>query len=185
VAGVELLVSAVGGVVIVVLAWFFFGPRQARRAEVWGGVQRVEVTVKGGYSPDLIRVQQGVPLRLVFDRQESSDCSARVVFPDFGVSRSLAAFGRTTVELLPERSGEYGFACGMNMLHGTLVVEPSGNGAGNWWAMGMGRRLVSRRGSRSWRTRVTPIRPPGLSAWARLWRWGRRVGWSSLCVAAG
>jgi Cu+-exporting ATPase len=51
-----------------------------------------------------------------------------VVFPDFGVSRSLAAFGRTTVELLPTKSGEFGFACGMNMLHGTLVVE-AGDGA--------------------------------------------------------
>jgi Cu+-exporting ATPase len=113
-------------VLIAVLAWFFFGSKQARRAEVWGGVQQVEITVKGGYSPNLIRVQQGVPLRLVFDRQENSDCSSRVVFPDFGVSKSLAAFGRTTVELLPQRSGEYGFACGMNMLHGTLVVEPAG-----------------------------------------------------------
>ncbi|HEY5987238.1 MAG TPA: cupredoxin domain-containing protein, partial [Streptosporangiaceae bacterium] len=116
--GVELLVSAAGGVLIAVLAWFFFGPKQARRAEVRGGVQVVEITVKGGYSPNLIRVQAGVPLRLVFDRQEAGDCSSRVVFPDFGVSRSLAAFGRTTVELLPQRSGEYGFACGMNMLHG-------------------------------------------------------------------
>ena len=128
--GVEILVTAVGGVLIAVLAWFFFGPKQARRAELRGGVQEVEITVKGGYSPNLIRVREGVPLRLVFDRQENSDCSSRVVFPDFGVSSSLAAFGRTTVELVPQRSGEYGFACGMNMLHGTLVVEPSGNGHG-------------------------------------------------------
>ncbi|MGH2726244.1 MAG: heavy metal translocating P-type ATPase, partial [Actinomycetota bacterium] len=75
-----------------------------------------------------IRVRQGVPLRLVFDRQENSDCSSRVVFPDFGVSKSLRAFGKTTVELLPDRSGEFGFACGMNMLHGTLVVESDGDG---------------------------------------------------------
>ena len=129
--GVEILVSAAGGVLIAILAWFFFGPKQARRAEVRGGVQQVEISVKGGYSPNLIRVQAGVPLRLVFDRQEAGDCSSRVVFPDFGVSKSLAAFGRTTVELLPQRSGEYGFACGMNMLHGTLVVEPA-DGNGRW-----------------------------------------------------
>jgi len=92
-------------------------------------VQEIQIMVKGGYSPNLIRVQEGVPLRLVFDRQENSDCSARVVFPDFGVSRSLAAFGRTTVELLPTRAGQFGFACGMNMLHGTLVVE-AGDGDG-------------------------------------------------------
>ncbi len=121
--GAQILVTAGGAALIAALAWFFFGPKQARRAEVRGGVQEVEITVKGGYSPNLIRVQAGVPLRLVFDRQENSDCSSRVVFPDFGVSKSLAAFGRTTVEFTPTEAGEFGFACGMNMLHGTLLVE--------------------------------------------------------------
>ena len=128
--GTQILVTAGGVALIAVLGWFFFGPKQARRAELRGGFQEVEITVKGGYSPNLIRVQEGVPLRLVFDRQENSDCSSRVVFPDFGVSKSLAAFGRTTVELRPTRAGEFGFACGMNMLHGTLLVEP-GDGDGN------------------------------------------------------
>src|SRR5512132_3152722 len=127
--GTEILVTGLGVGLIALLSWFFFGPKQARRAEVRGGLQEVEITVKGGYSPNLIRVKEGVPLRLVFDRQEISDCSSRVVFPDFGVSKSLAAFDRTTVEVLPARTGEFGFACGMNMLHGTLVVE-AGNGSG-------------------------------------------------------
>jgi Cu+-exporting ATPase len=128
--GTEILVAAGGAALIGALAYFFFGPKDARRAEVRGGIQEVEITVKGGYSPSLIRVQQGVPLRLVFDRQENNDCSSRVVFPDFGVGKSLAAFGRTVVELTPTRTGEFGFACGMNMLHGTLVVE-AGNGNGS------------------------------------------------------
>ena len=105
------------------LGWFFFGPRKARRAEVSGDTQEVTVTVRGGYSPDLIRVQEGVPLRLHFDRQESGDCTSRVVFPDFAVSKTLPAFTTTTLEFTPDRTGEFGFACGMNMVHGTLVVE--------------------------------------------------------------
>jgi P-type Cu+ transporter len=119
----EILVTAGGAALIVALGWFFFGPKQARRAEVRGNVQEVQIDVKGGYSPNLIRVHQGVPLRLVFDRHENSECSSRVVFPDFGVSKSLAAFGRTPVELMPAQAGEFGFACGMNMLHGTVVVR--------------------------------------------------------------
>ena len=130
--GAEILVTVSGGGLIAALARFFFGPKEARRAEIRGDVQEVEILVKGGYSPNLIRVREGVPLRLVFDRQENSDCSSRVVFPDFQVSKSLAAFGKTTVEFVPEEVGEFGFACGMNMLHGTLVVEPSeGNGQGS------------------------------------------------------
>lgn len=91
-----------------------------------GGVQEVEIEVKGGYSPDLIRVKQGVPVRLVFDRQDNSGCTERVVFPDFGVGRSLAPFAKTTVELVPRDVGEFAWACGMNMLHGRLVVEADG-----------------------------------------------------------
>jgi P-type Cu+ transporter len=132
VTGAEVAVTAGGVVLIALLAWFFFGPKTARRAERRGGVQEVEITVKGGYSPDLIRVQRGVPLRLVFDRQESGDCTARVVFPDFHVSRSLRPFARTAVDLMPTEAGTFPFACGMNMVHGSLLVEdedgPDGGG---------------------------------------------------------
>jgi Cu+-exporting ATPase len=113
-------VVAIGG-----LGWFFFGPRRARSAQLEGGVQRMVVTVRGGYSPDVIKARQGVPLEMVFDRQEAGDCTSRVVFPDLMVSAALPAFQQTRVRLTPASAGTFGFACGMNMVHGTLVVEPS------------------------------------------------------------
>ena len=122
----EISVTIGGILLIAILAWYFFGPKKARDAEVRGDVQEIKITVKGGYSPDVIRVREGVPLRLIFDRQEASDCSSRVVFPDFQVSKSLPAFGTTTLEFTPDKSGEFGFACGMNMLHGTLIVAKDG-----------------------------------------------------------
>ena len=109
------------------LVRFFFGARESRRAELRDGVQELVVTVKGGYSPDRIEVTQGVPVRLVFDRQESGDCTSRVVFADFGINRSVPAYAQTTVELVPGEAGEFGFACGMNMVHGTLVVSDNGH----------------------------------------------------------
>lgn len=112
------------------LGWFFFGPKKAHTAVQIGNVQEVTVTVKGGYSPDLVRVRQGMPLRIIFDRQESGECTSRVIFPDFALNQSLAPYSRTTVELLPDRAGEFGFACGMNMVHGKLIVEPQANGHG-------------------------------------------------------
>jgi Cu+-exporting ATPase len=81
--------------------------------------------VRGGYHPDVIRVRQGVPVELVFDRQESGDCTSRVVFGDFALSAALPAFEQTTVRLTPARAGSFGFACGMNMVHGTLLVDPA------------------------------------------------------------
>jgi Cu+-exporting ATPase len=122
---VEIAVTFGGLGAIAFLAWFFFGPKQAQAARAKGNIQEIEVTVKGGYSPDVIRVKKGVPLRLIFDRQEAGDCSSRVVFPDFQASKTLPPFARTTLEFTPDKAGEFGFACGMNMLHGTLIVEES------------------------------------------------------------
>ncbi|MFF3958093.1 heavy metal translocating P-type ATPase [Streptomyces sp. NPDC001890] len=121
----DVVVVVLAAVLIAGLGWFFFGPRRARTARLEGGVQRVEVTVRGGYSPDVIRVRQGVPVEVVFDRQESGECTSRVVFPDLRVSAGLPAHARTTVRLPPPDVGSLGFACGMNMIHGTLIVEPA------------------------------------------------------------
>jgi Cu+-exporting ATPase len=119
----DLLVIGAGVLLIAFLAWYFFGPKEASQTQLVGRVQEIRVTVKGGYSPDLIRVRQSVPLRILFDRQESGECTSRVVFPDFAVNRSLPAYATTAVELIPKKAGKFGFACGMNMVHGTLVVE--------------------------------------------------------------
>ena len=67
--------------------------------------------------------KEGAPLRLVFDRQETSSCSEEVVIGDFGVRKFLPAFQKTVVELTPDHAGRFDFTCGMGMLHGTLVVE--------------------------------------------------------------
>ena len=119
------LVVIVGAVIaIAALGWFFFAPRRARRAGLENGVQRIEVRVRGGYSPDVIAVRAGIPVELVFDRQESGDCTSRVVFPSLQASAALPAFERTMVRLGPQQPGQVDFACGMNMIHGRLVVEP-------------------------------------------------------------
>jgi Cu+-exporting ATPase len=119
----DVLVIGAAAALLALLARYFFGPKKTGLAELRGGHQEANVMIKGGYDPSIIRVRQGVPLRIVFDRREASECSARVVFPDFAMSKALPAFGTTVVELTPERTGEFSFACGMNMLHGTLVVE--------------------------------------------------------------
>jgi P-type Cu+ transporter len=125
----DILVVVAAVAALAGLGWFFFGPRQATAAVLAGGVQRLDVTVNGGYRPEVIRVRQGVPVELTFDRQESGDCTSRVVFPDFRASATLPAHQRTTVRLDPDQAGEFGFACGMNMIHGTLLVEPAADGA--------------------------------------------------------
>ncbi|HEX2223659.1 MAG TPA: cupredoxin domain-containing protein [Thermoanaerobaculia bacterium] len=121
----EWLVVAAGLAAIVWVNWYFFLARRpaATAAAGFGGVQEVTIAVQGGYDPALVRVRQGSPVRLVFDRRETSGCSEEVVFPDFGIRKFLPAFQKTVVELKPEQAGTYEFTCGMSMLRGRLIVE--------------------------------------------------------------
>ena len=119
----QVSVTVAGAALIAVLARFFFRRRTAVDATAVGEAQEARIVVRGGYSPDVVRVRVGVPLRIVFDRQEDGDCSARVVFPELAVSYWLAPHAITVVELAVDRPGSYEFACGMNMIHGTLIAE--------------------------------------------------------------
>jgi plastocyanin domain-containing protein len=94
----------------------------AHSAEV-APLREVPVRVLGGYQPDTIRAEVGVPLRIVFRREESAACSEQVVFPAFGKSATLPPGERVAVDLLPEKPGEYEFTCAMGMLRGRLIVE--------------------------------------------------------------
>jgi len=66
------------------------------------GVQEVAITVKGGYTPDIIVVKAGQLLRMRFTRQESSSCSEIVLFPDFNKSAKLPEGQEVSVELTPD-----------------------------------------------------------------------------------
>ncbi len=126
---IDWVVLAAGLGAILWVNWYFFlaerGAAVAATAAVGlpGGMREVAVTVRGGYRPSTVRVHAGRPVRLVFDRQETSGCSEEVVFGDFGVRRFLPANQRTAVEITPPSPGTYEFTCGMGMLRGKLVAE--------------------------------------------------------------
>ncbi len=119
----QLVVTIVGAVSIAVLARFFFRSQVATEAVEEAGYQEVRVVVRGGYSPSMIRARTGVPLRIVFDRQEDGDCSSNVVFSELGLRRFLPPFSATTIEFTPSHPGPFEFSCGMNMIHGAVQVE--------------------------------------------------------------
>jgi hypothetical protein len=80
----------IGSVLLIVFVlWYFFGKREAVAAQAdESGVQEVNITVKGGYEPDLIVVKQGKPVRLDFYRAETAACSEQVIFGDFGIAKA-------------------------------------------------------------------------------------------------
>ncbi len=115
-----------GGIALTLfIVWFFWlAPKgQTRVSAGTSGIQEVAITVKGGYTPDIIVVKAGQPVRMRFTRQESSTCSEMVLFPDFNRSAKLPEGQEITIEFTPEKPGEYGFQCQMGMLRGKLIVE--------------------------------------------------------------
>jgi plastocyanin domain-containing protein/YHS domain-containing protein len=121
---VTLAVNALGLGLIALVVWYFLlAPRSegvdARRE---AGLQRITVRVKGGYIPETIVAEPGVPLEIAFAREEDAPCSEEVVFPSLGVMRALPAFETTLVRIPPSPPGRYPFTCGMSMLRGTLLV---------------------------------------------------------------
>ena len=124
-APTDWIVVAAGLGAILWVNWYFFLAERSAAAAVAtsAGVQEVAVVVNGGYEPATIRVKAGAPVRLVFDRRETSGCSEEVVFGDFGIRRFLPAFEKTSIDLTPPRPGTYEFTCGMSMLRGRIVAE--------------------------------------------------------------
>lgn len=120
----QLTVNIVGLAAIVWIVWYFWLYRKegVQVAEV-GGVQEALITVKGGYDPDVIVVKRNKPVRLHFNRQESSMCSEMVVFDKINQSATLPEGETVTVEFTPEYAGEIPFQCQMGMLRGTVIVE--------------------------------------------------------------
>ncbi|WP_436841907.1 hypothetical protein [Streptomyces bobili] len=109
---------------IAALGWFFFGPRRAGAARVEGGVQRVEVTVRGGYTPQPRQGPPGHAGGAGFRPAGVRECTSRAVFPEFKVGAGPPAHTRTTVRLHPDRPGSFGFACGMNMYCSRRTMTP-------------------------------------------------------------
>ncbi len=121
----KIIVILSGLVAIAFIVWFFWlGEKKGVKATLTsGGYQEVMVLVKGGYTPDVIVVEKGKPVRLNFVRAESASCSEMVLIPDFKKSAKLPEGETVPVEFLPDKPGEYEFQCQMGMLRGKLIVE--------------------------------------------------------------
>ncbi len=121
----RILVNLIGVGLVGIIVWFFWlvKTKGVRAAVTSSGYQEQMVLVKGGYTPDVIVVERGKPVRLNFVRQESASCSEMVLLPAFNKSANLPEGETVAVEFLPKEPGEYEFQCQMGMLRGKVIVE--------------------------------------------------------------
>jgi len=87
-------------------------------------VQRVRVELtNAGYRPASFQLKKGIPARVTFIRKTEEDCGKEVVIPAFGIRRDLPLNTPVTVRFVPKTSGTFGYACGMDMFRGKLIVR--------------------------------------------------------------
>src|SRR4030067_1600883 len=107
----KVVVTLLGVAAIPAIVWFFWMVKKpgVKAGLTSGGYQEAMVLVKGGYTPDVIVVERGKPVRLNFVRTESASCSEMVLFPDFKKSARLPEGETVPLEFLPDRTGELEF----------------------------------------------------------------------------
>lgn len=126
---VDVFVIVAGAGLIAGELWYFLGPRPRPAGGATSGPQEVRIVVKGGYDPDTIFVEAGRLVRLLFYRDETAECSSRVVFDRPAIDQELPAFQTTAIEFTPGEPGDYPFRCHRDMLHGRVVAQIGRDGA--------------------------------------------------------
>jgi len=94
----------------------------AREAAGTHGGIAIAVTERG-FEPPEVKVAGGAPVTLAFTRRTDATCAKEVVIADYGIRKELPLDQRVEVTFTPRGPGAIGFACGMNMITGRLIVE--------------------------------------------------------------
>ncbi len=86
--------------------------------------RRVTLTVtKKGFEPAAVRLKAGQPVKLVVTRRVERTCATEIVIKDLGINKPLPLNKTVEVAFTPKRSGTLRYACAMDMIAGSLIVE--------------------------------------------------------------
>lgn len=115
---IVILIFSLAGIIF---TYWFFLKRDEKEAVVVSDM--VDIIVDGGYQPEVISIPKGKTTKLNFFRKDSSSCLEEVVLADFKIRKYLPLNQKVTIEITPQKIGEFEFRCGMNMFHGKIVVK--------------------------------------------------------------
>lgn len=115
----KIIVLVIGALGILFTYWFFL-MKKTKEVRV---KDEVDIVVEGGYSPEVISVARGKTTKINFFRKDPTDCLEEVVLGDFKIRKHLPLNHKVSVEITPQKEGEYVYSCGMNMYHGKILVR--------------------------------------------------------------
>lgn len=86
-------------------------------------IQIIEMRIlNSGFSPNVLHVKKGVPVRWKIFGDQVSSCTNKVIIPSLNISKKINS-GENTIEFTPEQTGEIPFSCWMGMVRGKFIVE--------------------------------------------------------------
>ena len=89
--------------------------------------RRVDIAVtEAGFEPSKVTVKQGEEVTLAFKRTSDATCATEVVVhvnEKDTVEKKLPLNETVPVTVTFSKTGELGYACGMNMYKGVIVVQ--------------------------------------------------------------
>lgn len=122
-SALDVVVLVAGTAVIGWELWYFLGPRPPGPGAAPARAQEVRVTVRQGFEPDVIPVEAGRPVRLVFYRDETAECTGELIFETLDIRTALPALETAVVEFTPPAPGDYPFRCGHTDYRGRVVAQ--------------------------------------------------------------
>ncbi len=86
--------------------------------------RKVNITVtKKGFEPASVRLKAGQPVVLSVTRKEQRTCATELVLKAHGIHQKLPLGKTVEIRFTPKSAGTLRYACAMDMIAGSLVVE--------------------------------------------------------------
>jgi plastocyanin domain-containing protein len=88
------------------------------------GAQEIQLEVTdAGFVPAQVTVQKDRPISLTITRKTDQTCAKDIVFKGMDVKKDLPLNEAVHIELPAQAAGTVEYACGMDMIKGSLVVQ--------------------------------------------------------------
>lgn len=118
--GIDKILVIIFGLIGIAFTFWFFLMKKEKEVSV---KNEVDIKVSGGYSPEVISIPKGKTTKINFLRTDPTDCLSEVVLGDFKIKKQLPLNQKVSIEITPQKEGEFRFTCGMNMYHGKIIVK--------------------------------------------------------------
>lgn len=91
------------------------------KATLKDGIQTINMTADGrGYTPNVLYVKKGVPVKWIIDGKQITSCNNAIVVPSLNIKQQLNN-GENVIEFTPTDK-DLNFSCWMGMIRGVIKV---------------------------------------------------------------